>query len=58
MVEKRRLREELGVLDATSIVAGIIIGAGLFIVTGIAAKYAGALVWLSYLIRAVPVILI
>ena len=58
MVEKRRLREELGVLDATSIVAGIIIGAGLFIITGIAAKYAGALVWLSYLIGAVPVILI
>jgi len=55
---ERRLRKELGVLDATSIVAGIIVGAGLFIITGIAAKYAGALVWLSYLIGAVPVILI
>jgi len=58
MVEKKELRKELGVLDATSIVAGIVIGAGLFIITGIAAKYAGALVWLSYLIGAVPVILI
>jgi APA family basic amino acid/polyamine antiporter len=58
MTSQKRLRRELGVLETTSIVAGIIIGAGLFIITGIAAKYAGSLVWVSYLIGAVPIILI
>lgn len=53
-----RLRRELGVLDVTAITSGIIIGAGLFIVTGLGAKYAGSWVWLSYLIGAIPVILI
>ncbi|MCD6362535.1 MAG: amino acid permease [Synergistetes bacterium] len=57
-MSKGRLRSELGLLDTTSIVAGIVIGAGLFIVTGIAAKFSGSLVWLAYLIGAVPIILI
>jgi APA family basic amino acid/polyamine antiporter len=38
----KHLRKELGVLGVTSITAGIVIGAGVFVVTGIAAKYAGA----------------
>lgn len=43
MGTKRKLRKELGILDVTAITAGIVIGAGVFIITGIAAKYAGAL---------------
>ncbi|MEA3224070.1 MAG: amino acid permease, partial [Thermodesulfobacteriota bacterium] len=53
----KHLRKELGILSVTAITAGIVIGAGVFIVTGIAAKYAGALTWVSYAIGAVPVIL-
>ncbi len=54
----KHLRKELGVLDVTAITAGIVIGAGVFVVTGIAARYAGALTWVSYAIGAVPVILV
>jgi len=54
----KHLRKELGVLSVTAITAGIVIGAGVFVVTGIAAKYAGALTWVSYAIGAVPVILV
>jgi APA family basic amino acid/polyamine antiporter len=55
---EKHLRKELGVLSVTAITAGIVIGAGVFVVTGIAAKYAGALTWVSYAIGAVPVILV
>ena len=55
---EKHLRKELGVLSVTSITAGIVIGAGVFVITGIAAKYAGALTWVSYAIGAVPVILV
>ena len=55
---EKHLRKELGILSVTSITAGIVIGAGVFIVTGIAAKYAGALTWVSYAIGAIPVILV
>jgi amino acid transporter len=54
----KHLRKELGILGVTSITAGIVIGAGVFVVTGIAAKYAGALTWVSYAIGAIPVILV
>ena len=53
-----KLHRELGILDVTAITAGIVIGAGVFIVTGIAAKYAGALTWLAYAIGIIPVILV
>ncbi len=53
-----KLRRELGILDVTAITAGIVIGAGVFIVTGIAAQYAGALTWLAYAIGIIPVILV
>jgi len=56
--EERKLRRKLTLLDITSITAGIVIGAGLFVVTGVGAKYAGSWVWLSYLIGVVPVILV
>jgi APA family basic amino acid/polyamine antiporter len=55
---EKQLRKELGILDVTAITAGIVIGAGVFVITGIAAKYAGALTWVSYAIGAVPVILV
>ena len=55
---EKHLRKELGVLGVTAITAGIVIGAGVFVVTGIAAKYAGSLTWVSYAIGAVPVILV
>jgi APA family basic amino acid/polyamine antiporter len=55
---EKHLRKELGILDVTAITAGIVIGAGVFVITGIAAKYAGALTWVSYAIGAVPVILV
>ena len=58
MGTKRKLRKELGILDVTAITAGIVIGAGAFIITGIAAKYAGALTWLAYAIGIIPVILV
>jgi APA family basic amino acid/polyamine antiporter len=54
MAEKRELRKKLNTLDVTAITAGIVIGAGLFVVTGIGAKYAGSYVWVSYLIAAIP----
>jgi len=56
MTEKK-LKRQLGILDVTAITAGIVIGAGVFVITGIGAKYAGALTWVSYLIGVVPVIL-
>jgi len=55
---KRELHRKLGILDVTAITAGIVIGAGVFIITGIAAKYAGALTWVSYAIGIIPVLLV
>ena len=55
---KRELRRQLGVLDVTAITAGIVIGAGVFVITGIGAKYAGALTWVSYAIGIIPVVLV
>ena len=54
MDEKRELKKKLNTLDVTAITAGIVIGAGLFVVTGIGAKYAGSYVWVAYLIAAIP----
>ncbi len=46
----------MGLLDVTALTSGIVIGAGLFIVTGLGAKYAGSYVWLAYLLGAIPVL--
>lgn len=54
MEEKRELKKKLNTLDVTAITAGIVIGAGLFVVTGIGARYAGSFVWVAYLIAAIP----
>jgi len=55
---KRQLHRQLGILDVTAITAGIVIGAGVFIITGIAAKYSGALTWVAYAIGIIPVLLV
>jgi len=55
---KKTLKRQLGILDVTAITAGIVIGAGVFIITGIAAKYAGSLTWVAYAIGIIPVILV
>lgn len=55
--EKKHLKRQLGILDVTAIAAGIVIGAGVFVITGLGAKYAGSLTWVSYAIGAIPVIL-
>ena len=57
MSQEKKLHRQLGILDVTAITAGIVVGAGVFVITGIGAKYAGSLTWLSYAIGAVPVIL-
>lgn len=46
------LKPMLGLLDATAIGVGAIIGAGIFVVTGIAAAHAGSAVVVSMLIAA------
>ncbi len=46
------LKPALGLLDATAIGVGAIIGAGIFVVTGIAAAHAGSAVVVSMLIAA------
>ncbi len=55
---KRELKRQLGILDVTAITAGIVIGAGVFIITGIAAKYAGSLTWVAFAIGIIPVLLV
>lgn len=48
----QRLKPELGLLDATAISVGAIIGAGIFVVTGIVAGMAGPALVVSMLIAA------
>lgn len=57
-MQEKKLRKELGLFSVTAITAGIIIGAGLFVVTGVATKFAGPLVWLAYILAAIPVFLV
>lgn len=47
------LKPTLGLFDATAISVGAIIGAGIFVVTGIAAGYAGSALIISMLIAAI-----
>jgi APA family basic amino acid/polyamine antiporter len=47
------LKPSLGLFDATAISVGAIIGAGIFVVTGIAAGFAGSALIISMLIAAV-----
>jgi APA family basic amino acid/polyamine antiporter len=48
-----RLKQSLGLFDATAISVGAIIGAGIFVVTGIAAGLAGSALIISMLLAAV-----
>ncbi|MEM3696902.1 MAG: APC family permease [Candidatus Bathyarchaeia archaeon] len=48
-----RLKPTLGLFDATAISVGAIIGAGIFVVTGIAAGYAGSALMVSMVIAAI-----
>jgi len=56
-VQRSRLKPTLGLLDATSINVGAIIGAGIFVVTGIAAGAAGSAMVFSMLIAAIVALL-
>jgi len=51
--ERSKLKPSLGLFDATAISVGAIVGAGIFIVTGITAGYAGSSLIVSMLIAAV-----
>ena len=53
MREATLLKPSLGLFDATAISVGAIIGAGIFVVTGIAAGYAGSALVVSMLIAAI-----
>lgn len=51
--EQSQLKPSLGLFDATAISVGAIIGAGIFVVTGIAAGLAGSALIISMLIAAI-----
>jgi APA family basic amino acid/polyamine antiporter len=51
--QESKLKPSLGLLDATAINVGAIVGAGIFIVTGIAAGVAGSAMIVSMLVGAV-----
>jgi len=51
--EQPHLKPSLGLFDATAISVGAIIGAGIFVVTGIVAGYAGSALVISMLVAAV-----
>jgi APA family basic amino acid/polyamine antiporter len=51
--EQSKLKPSLGLFDATAISVGAIIGAGIFVVTGIAAGLAGSALIVSMLIAAI-----
>ncbi|MBX5321503.1 MAG: amino acid permease [Candidatus Bathyarchaeota archaeon] len=51
--QSARLKPTLGLFDATAISVGAIVGAGIYVVTGIAAGYAGPALTISMLIAAV-----
>ncbi len=48
-----KLKRELGLFEATAYGIGIIIGAGIYALIGIAAGYAGNMLWLSFAIGAI-----
>jgi len=52
-VEQSQLKPSLGLFDATAISVGAIIGAGIFVVTGIVAGLAGSALVVSMLIAAI-----
>ena len=51
------LKPSLGLVDATAINIGAIIGSGIFVVTGISAGYAGSAIMVSIVVAGVVSIL-
>jgi basic amino acid/polyamine antiporter, APA family len=51
--EALTLRRDLGLFDATLAGVGIIVGAGIYVLIGTAAGYAGNAVWISFIISAI-----
>ena len=47
------LKRRLGVIPATLMGVGVILGAGIYVIIGVAAGWAGNTVWLSFLVAAV-----
>ena len=56
--DRRGLRPSLGLLDATAISVGAIIGAGIYVVIGIAAGMAGPAMLVSMILAAAAALLI
>lgn len=52
-----KLKRELGLFQTTICGVGIIIGAGIYVLLGIAAGYAGNAIWISFLIAALIAVL-
>lgn len=58
VTEKRvKLKRELGLFQTTVCGVGIIVGAGIYVLIGIAAGYAGNAVWLSFLLASILAVL-
>ena len=54
MSEKKKLKKELNLFDVFALATGATLSGGLFLLPGIASIQAGSLMFLSYLIAAVP----
>lgn len=52
-----KLKRELGLFQVTVCGVGIIVGAGIYVLLGIAAGYAGNAVWISFLLAAILAVL-
>ena len=52
LTRQSELKRSLGLFDATAISVGAIVGAGIFVVTGITAGYAGSALIISMVIAA------
>ena len=54
MLEKKKLKKELNLFDVFALATGATLSGGLFLLPGIASIQAGSLMFLSYLIAALP----
>ncbi|MFH0876586.1 MAG: amino acid permease [archaeon] len=55
--ESLTLRRDLGLFDATLAGVGIIVGAGIYVLIGAAAGYAGNAIWIAFIISAIAAFL-
>lgn len=56
MLEKKKLKKELNLFDVFALATGATLSGGFFLLPGIASIQAGSLMFLSYLIAAVPLL--